>query len=137
MHIIVYNALASSRDEIVPLPVETSANYDVERLEDDMTWSLVTSSVLPNHNYVRIPSAALYTLFFNASDLHSLGATIFRVALVEEKLDPTVSAQLMRNMKTFDSSPNIRGTSEYKRYDSELKDDLIISNGILSVAFDR
>ena len=40
-------------------------------------------------------------------------------------------------MKTFDSSSNIRGMSEYKRYDSEVKDDLIVSNGILSVAFDR
>lgn len=114
--------------------METSAAYDVERLENDMTWSLVTSSLIPNNNYARIPSAAPYTLFFNASDLHSLGATIFRVALVEEKLDATVDVQSMRNMKTDDIGPNIRESLEY---DSELKDDLIVSNGILSVAFDR
>lgn len=116
--------------------METSAAYDVERLENDMRWSLVTSSLIPNYNYARIPSAAPYTLFFNASDLHSLGATIFRVILVEDKLNTTVHVQSMRNMKIDDIGPNIRGTLEYNR-SSELKDDLIVSNGILSVAFDR
>lgn len=78
-----------------------------------------------------------HTLFFNASDLHSLGATIFRVALGEEKLDPPVDDQSVRNTKTDIGPKNIRGVSEYNKFDSEFKDDLIVSNGILSVAFER
>jgi hypothetical protein len=55
---------------------------------------------------------------------------------VEEKLDPTVDAQSMRNTKT-DIGPKFRRETSDNRYDSELEDDLIVSNGVLSVAFDR
>ena len=129
--------------------MDSSSKYVVERLQDDMTWSALDSSLFPNHNYVRAPSAAQLTLYFNASELPPLGAAVFRIATSIEKDDldgtfPAVVARSNREVNFSSSSTshlrapsnNISASSGRNRF--VLRDnDLMVSNGILSVAFDR
>ena len=106
MYVIVYNALARMRTEAIPLPVDMANRYLVEQLQPDMVWSEVSSSLIPNQNYANINGAAQLTLYFNASDIPPLGASIFRIT--NTKLPPVQPV-----------------------------DDMTISNGVLSVGFDR
>lgn len=125
--------------------MDSSPKYVVERLQDDMTWLAVDSSLFPNHNYVRAPSAAKFTLYFNASELPPLGAAVFRIATSNEKdAFPAVVARSIReiNISSLSTSyirppsNNIRASSGRNRF--ILRDnELIASNGMLSVVFDR
>jgi hypothetical protein len=106
MYVIVNNALARMRTEAIPLPVDMANSYLVEQLQTDMVWNEVSSSLIPNQNYAQIDGAAQLTLYFNASDIPPLGASIFRIT--NTKLPP-----------------------------DQPVDDLTVSNGVLSVGFDR
>ena len=125
--------------------------YVVERLQDDMSWSAVASSLFPNHNYAMAPSAAKLTLYFNASDLPPLGAAVFRItsSKEEEELDATYPAVVARSMSEINIGSlfasnrkppdhSIRANSDRNRLVSQGKDnDLLASNGILAVVIDR
>lgn len=106
MYVVVYNALARLRTEAIPLPVDMANRYLVEQLQPDTVWSEVSSSLIPNQNYAKIDGAAQLSLYFNASDIPPLGASIFRIT--NTKLPP-----------------------------EQPVDDLTVSNGVLSVGFDR
>ena len=148
---VVYNAISNSQTEIVPLPVDSSSMYIVEHLQDVMTWSAVASSLFPNHNYTMAPSAAKYTLYFNASDLPPLGAAVFRItsSKEEDELDATYPAAVARSMSEINivslfasnrkpPDHSIRANSDRNRFNSQDKDnDFQASNGILSVVIDR
>ena len=134
------------RDEMIPLPVDSTGIYDVERLENDMTWLIVASSLIPNPNHAKIPSAAQFTLYFTASNLPPLGAAVYRIAnlVAEEKLDLTFPTAVARSTRTMNditnlknTGYNIRANTDRNRHISELEYDFIVSNGIISVTFDR
>ncbi len=118
--------------------------YVVKRLQDVMTWSVVASSLFPNHNYAMAPSATKYTLNFNASDLSPLGAAVYWIlsSKEEDELNATYPAAVnivslfASNGKPPDHS--IRANSDRNRFNSQDKDnDFQASNGILSVVIDR
>lgn len=125
--------------------------YVVERLQDVMTWSAVASSLFPNHNYAMAPSAAKYTLYFNASDLPPLGAAVFRItsSKEEDELNATYPAAIACSMSEINivslfasnrkpPDHSIRANSDRNRFNSQDKDnDFQASNGILSVVIDR
>ena len=106
MYVVVYNAIARRRIEAIPLPVDVATRYLVEQLQPDIVWTEASSSLIPNQNYAKIDGAAQLTLYFNASDIPPLGASIFRIT--NTKLPP-----------------------------EQPVDDMTISNGVLSVGFDR
>eukprot|EP00584_Thalassiosira_punctigera_P024560 CAMPEP_0172549416 /NCGR_PEP_ID=MMETSP1067-20121228/18519_1 /TAXON_ID=265564 ORGANISM="Thalassiosira punctigera, Strain Tpunct2005C2" /NCGR_SAMPLE_ID=MMETSP1067 /ASSEMBLY_ACC=CAM_ASM_000444 /LENGTH=1149 /DNA_ID=CAMNT_0013336807 /DNA_START=119 /DNA_END=3568 /DNA_ORIENTATION=+ len=131
IYAIVYNALANPQNEFIPLPVDSDSHYFVERLEASMEWSAVDSNIIPNPNYAKSSAAAQFTLHFKASDLPPLGAAVFRIRKSEEKLDPiSVVARSMR-----ESTRNLRTGPSPSGY--ALKNELEVSNGVLSVTFDR
>jgi hypothetical protein len=97
------------------------------------------------------PSAAKYTLYFNASDLPPLGAAVFRItsSKEEDELDATYPAAVARRMSDINivslfasnrkpPDHSIRANSDRNRFNSQDKDnDFQASNGILSVVIDR
>lgn len=124
----MYNALAQSRTEVVSLPVETNSPYEVEELQSGMVWSVVESTLFPNHNYTQSNGASQFVVHFKASNLPPLGASVFRLRRPEGDLTatPAISRRLIGS-ETALHQPEL----------THQEDDLTVSNGILSVAFDR
>jgi hypothetical protein len=97
------------------------------------------------------PSAAKYTLYFNASDLSPLRAAIFRIisSKEEDELNATYPATVAHSMSKINiislfasnrkpPDHSIRANSDQNRFNSQDKDnDFQASNGILSVVVDR
>lgn len=132
MYVVVYNALARARTEVTPLPVDSRSIYVVERLHPGMTtWSAVESELIPNHNYAKAHGAAQFTLYFNASNLPPLGAAIYRISnpLTNVDATPAVARNLLETR-----SMHLASTESST---SQTMEDLILSNGHLSVTIDR
>ncbi|KAL7554706.1 hypothetical protein ACHAWF_018221 [Thalassiosira exigua] len=139
IYVVAYNALAHTRSEVIPLPMDSDADYIVEELNAD-DWSAVSSSLIPNPNHARSPSGAHFTLYFEAKELPPLGASVFRVR-------KTVGPYQSIARRATESTPRrgdipsrrLRTTPNFPRDEllSQPEDDLILSNGALSVAFDR
>lgn len=122
----MYNALGRSRTEVIPLPVDSFSRYEVEQLQDDMEWVVVDSVLIPNPNYIGTANAAKFVLHFKAGT-PPLGASVFRVKRLENKLDifPGVASS-----RVLASSGDID-------YLAQPDSDLTVSNGVLSLSFDR
>ena len=139
IHVIVYNAIARARTEIMPLPVDSSSRYAVERLDSNLDWRGVDSSLIPNPNYAQTPAAAQFILYFKATEIPPLGAAVFRVVDSEAKIDcPPAVARRMAEQKAGTMPPSRLRTSS-KSIDQKLQteDEIQVSNGALSVTFDR
>jgi len=147
IYVIVYNALAQSRHETISLPVNSSSHYIVDRLEPSMEWSSssaaaspVEFSLLPNPNYANAATAAPFTLHFEANDLPPLGASVFRIRNEEEGKQHGVSsvAPVIIARRTIrEPMGSLRTNSNPDGYASQSENDLEVSNGVLSVTFDR
>eukprot|EP00804_Cyclotella_cryptica_P028863 CCRYP_008452-RC/>CCRYP_008452-RC protein AED:0.03 eAED:0.03 QI:1630/1/1/1/1/0.85/7/216/858 len=142
IYVVVYNALSSSRSEVISIPVaDTTGDYSVERLVNPPNdWVEVNRTLIPNAGYTRRPGAAQILLYFEASELPPIGAHVFRINKVEGDDIPTPSDA---NEKSSTSSlPRAFGNfyveSKHLRA-SQLNDetDIVITNGILSVRCDR
>ena len=114
IYVVVYNALAKIRDELIPLPVDSKSKYIVEQLEAS-EWEEVNSNLIPNSNYVKVDGAAQFTLYFKASSIPPLGASIFRIS---------------QSVKETPSQPD-EDLAEMKIMVGEE-----VSNGVLRVGFD-
>ena len=79
IYLLVYNALAHSRDEIVSVPVSVDGPYLVETLVGGDSWGSVESVVFPNANHVGRKEAAEYILYFDAKELNAVGVTLYRI----------------------------------------------------------
>ena len=125
IYVIVYNALAKERDEVVSLPIDSSSNYFVEKLGEKLVWVPLTSSYLPNANYAQVAGAASGIVYFEARDIPPLGALVFRVTrLEEERLSSVSNPAVPRNLRQSTTQNN-------------LDDEIVITNDILSVTFDK
>ena len=145
--VVVYNALAFKRSEVVPIPIESGGRYSVERLHGiPNNWSPVDSTLIPNVNYAKVSGAAQHILYFDANDLPPLGGSVFRVTKSEETIVrlPAVlhnAKESLNSRSAFSEDAsvvlgNLRTNQKHSKYVSQ-SDDIIISNGVLSVAFDR
>ncbi|KAL9187321.1 hypothetical protein ACHAXT_001424 [Thalassiosira profunda] len=130
IYVIVHNALATARTEAVPLPVETSSHYNVERLSGPkMEWSPADSTLVPNPNHAGSTNAAKFTLHFKA-DMPPLGASVFRVT----RNDSAAGSVAEPHLSTLSTEVL---PSRHLRTKPKAEDDILLSNGVLSVAFDR
>eukprot|EP00986_Skeletonema_menzelii_P007327 scaffold2854_cov140-Skeletonema_menzelii.AAC.3 len=127
IYVIVYNALAKERDEVVSLPIDSSTHSHVEKLlvGEHSDWVPVTSSVLPNANYAQVTGAASYIVYFEAKNIPPLGALVFRVSRRSEGE--------MLSLASFPAFPrNLRRSVE-----NDIDDEIVMSNDMLSVKFAR
>ena len=125
IYVIVYNALARKRDEVVSLPLDSSSKYSVEKWVGGQTeWVPVKSSVLPNANYAQVTKAASSIAYFEARDIPPLGASVFRVSRFEDEMLSSVSIPAV--------SRNLRRSVQ-----NDMDDEIVMSNGILSVTVDQ
>jgi hypothetical protein len=126
IYIIVYNALAIKRDEVLSLPIDSSSRYIVEQLgEDQSDRTLVDGVVLPNANYAQVTGAALDILYFEARGIPPLGVSVFRITKVENEQLSSASATpaVPRNLRWNDME--------------SAEEEIVITNDILSVSFDH
>ena len=140
-YVVVYNALTSNRSEVIPLPVSVLA-MKVERLAsvpDD--WAVVASTVIANANYanVNVADAAGYTLWLEARDLPPTGALVFRITRSEERHDPASTVRIANEVvdEGTISLSHLRSGQNNGELASVDTSDLVFSNGVLSVTFDR
>jgi hypothetical protein len=140
-YVVVYNALTSNRSEVIPLPVSVLA-MKVERLAsvpDD--WAVVASTVIANANYanVNVADAAGYTLWLEARDLPPTGALVFRITRSEERHDPASTVRIANEVvdEATISLSHLRSGQNNGELASVDTSDLVFSNGVLSVTFDR
>lgn len=137
IYVIVYNALAHARSEAVPLPVDSANHYIVERLQADMGWAAVQSNLIANHNYAKTIAAAPFTLYFKAR-MPPLGASVFRIKNSEENIDSLpVVARSMIESKSSTTSGHLRVSQDHNSFVPQAEGDLVVSNDVLSVEFDR
>mmetsp|Transcript_22177 Transcript_22177/g.44555 ORF Transcript_22177/g.44555 Transcript_22177/m.44555 type:complete len:1112 (-) Transcript_22177:51-3386(-) len=125
IYVIVYNALAKERHEVVSLPIDSSSYYFVEKLGGEQSdWVPVESSVLPNANYAQVIGAASNIMHFEAKDIPPLGASVFRVSRLEDEvLSSTSIPAVPRNLR--------------RSVQNDMGDEIVMSNDILSVTFDQ
>lgn len=125
IYIIVYNALAKQRHEVVSLPVDSSSRFVVEQLTVE-DWVTIDNEVVANENYVQVKEAASNRLLFEAQ-LPPLGVSIYRVASFKDK-------QLSSASAIHPAVPRkLRRTSTQ----NDKEEDIIMTNDILSVSLDR
>jgi len=124
IYIIVYNALAKQRDEMVSLPVDSSSRFVVKQLTID-GWMPIDNEVMTNENYAQVKGAASNLLLFKGQ-LPPLGVSVFRAARLQDKQlssastnHPAVPRKLLR--------PSTQNDKE---------EDIIMTNDILSVTLD-
>ena len=100
VYLVVYNALAQSRDEYVAVPVAIDVKYHVSRLVKvggDEVWQDVKSQVIPNKNYAGIKAPADFVLHFPAKSLPGVGAAIYRIEMMRgETLDALPQINLLQ-----------------------------------------
>lgn len=145
IYVVVYNALASVRSEAIHLPIDSAATYNVEKILA-AEWSAVTSNLLPNPNYTRSSAAAGFTLIFKADELPPLGASVFRISKIASgnnvPLQSVATGESQRNIpldyhniNAYDSlsEDTVNGGGDMPNRRGEDR----ISNGVLSVSFDR
>jgi hypothetical protein len=141
MYVVVYNALSSRRSEVISIPVaDTAGDYRVERLVNSPNdWVQVRSTLIPNEGYTNRSGAAHFILYFEASELPPIGAHVFRINNVERDSIPILShaneqppAILPRASHKFSAESNHLRANQLKE-----ENDIVITNGILSVTCDR
>lgn len=141
MYVVVYNALSSCRSEVVSIPVaDTAGEYRVERLVNSpKDWVQVSSTLILNAGYTNRSGAAGFILYFEASKLPPIGARIFRINKVDGDNIPILSdANEQPTVIHPKASPNFSVESSHLRANQLNKEnDIVITNGILSVTCDR
>jgi len=140
LYVVVYNGLAKQRSAIISLPISASAVEEapsvgvvVQRLSNQET---VEGSIHLQGN-----SAVLY---FNTGSLPPVGGSVFRVTFVSEKVESSLSQDTASSAKILSqdtaSSLAARSMLSKQQCGSAIKfsgDTAEVSNGILSVRFDR
>lgn len=113
----------------------------MERLVNHNEWQQVSTSLVPNSNYPNTSGAASAILYFDAA-VPPISSTIFRINRAESEnasdlADPGM--QSLANTNTLDSSD--KGTSHLRAkqvdIDIENENEIVISNGLLTVHCDR
>jgi hypothetical protein len=134
MYVIVYNALSTKTSSIVQLPVSVEAVFNITRIDDDddklRTGSQIIHSVkshfiASSSGGSQAATAAKYILNFETGVLPPVGAASFRIKLSD------VSLPVMPEEGGDENEEN----EEDK--DEGLEQDFVVSNGILTVNFDR
>lgn len=129
IYVFVYNALSSSRSEVISLPVSGNldASYIVERLTGlPNEWQQMSSTLITNANYADISGAAQTVLYFEASELLPVGGHVFRVTRDD------YATGVPEPMQSSNDAPHLRAGQN-----SDTENDLVIGNGIISVHCDR
>jgi len=109
--------------------VETNSPYEVEELQSGMVWSVVESTLFPNHNYTQSNGASQFVVHFKASNLPPLGASVFRLKRPEGYF---TTRGLIGSEPALHQPVN----SDHSEQLTHQEDDLTVSNGVLSVVFD-
>lgn len=125
IYIILYNALAKQRHEVVSLPIDSSSRFVVEQLTIE-GWVTIDNEVMANENYAQVKWAASNLLFFEV-ELPPLGVSIYRVASLQDK-------QLSSASTNYPAVPRklLRPSTQ-----NDKEEDIIMTNDILSVTLDR
>ncbi len=119
VYVAAYNAMGIRRTEVVALPVDLDATYEVTNLatSENVDCALIPF-VGPKNNEDQTASGS-FKLYFEAKNLPPLGAVLFRIRIVDEK------------------SSAISPSKQLERVGSSQKGDITVNNGIISVSFDR
>jgi len=127
IYLVVYNALAQTRDEYVTVPVAVDAKYQVSRLVEvgsDETRD-VKSALIPNKNYAGLKSSADYVLHFPTENLPAVGAALYRIKMVP---NDTPDALAQNNL--------VQPTSLLRRMlQTNEKEQFTVSSGLIEAKF--
>jgi len=115
--IVAYNALASSRSDVVGVPVSIDASYRVWNL---MTNAEVDSILLPRDNSAGVANSSNFVLYFDTGDIPAIGGVSYRIEMVEG-----IPSAISSTAKS--SSSGLRSS----------EDSLIVNNGDFSIYVDR
>ena len=135
VYVVVYNSLGQSRSSVIRLPVSSNGTYLVTRL-----WASGDDArLLP-----AIPSlasgtsccAAKYILPFQTGLLPPVGASVFRISKQEEEQGREKVASPQPSSATWGKPVEYRRLESARTHDGELKADVEVSNGLLTVIFD-
>jgi alpha-mannosidase len=99
----VYNSLSHARTEIVGVPVQSGGEYVVY---DGTEQVEIEASVIAN-SFPMDESAAPYTLYFQAEDLHPMGMKFYSIKMGEAKAEPVPAAA-----STATSRRSLRGKED-------------------------
>ena len=124
LYVVVYNGLAKQRPAIISLPISADIMQRAEDV-DVIVQQLGSNETVKGSVSLQDGSAILY---FSTGPLPPVGGTVFRISFVNDLLEDSASSLVRRSMmKRQYSGSDIR-------FDGDKAD---ISNGILSVRFDR
>ena len=135
LYVVVYNALAKQRSAIISLPLPTDTDsrdsqlVTVRRISDDVGVEARTT----------LKDDGSSVLYFNTGLLPPIGGVVFRVSVIDSggvrsdsQNESPASSVDRRSMLTQNRISNRNGISFHQD-----KDTAEVSNGILSVRFDR
>eukprot|EP00591_Stephanopyxis_turris_P017428 CAMPEP_0195539222 /NCGR_PEP_ID=MMETSP0794_2-20130614/49941_1 /TAXON_ID=515487 /ORGANISM="Stephanopyxis turris, Strain CCMP 815" /LENGTH=1047 /DNA_ID=CAMNT_0040673245 /DNA_START=100 /DNA_END=3243 /DNA_ORIENTATION=+ len=131
LYVVAYNALSSSREEIISVPVAADATYVVYRVDEEVSNQIpVTSVLMQSHNPSKTQEAAGFILHVETGNIPALGAIILRIEMV--------STESSKTHPSTDFAPacrrereNVRGSKEQDRSTAD------IFNGKLNFIFDK
>mmetsp|Transcript_35433 Transcript_35433/g.82180 ORF Transcript_35433/g.82180 Transcript_35433/m.82180 type:complete len:513 (-) Transcript_35433:227-1765(-) len=78
LYVVVYNALSTSRNEVMAIPVSRDATFEVFNVE---TNAKVDIALMPSSGNIG-DSSSKYTLHFEANSIPPLGAVTFQIKMI-------------------------------------------------------
>ena len=135
VYAIVYNSLGQSRSSVIRLPVSSNGTYRVTRFRASGDDAHLLQAI-PSLTSGTSCCAAKYVLPFQTGLLPPVGASVFRISKQEEEQGREQVASPQRSSATWEEPVEYRRLESARTHDRELKADVEVSNGLLTVVFD-
>ena len=126
MYVVLYNALGTNRSQIVRLPVSTNGTFKVSRVGDAGN-SIISAIPSPFDTH----TSAKYVLPFASGPITPVGVTVFQITQTDDRVNP-----VSLHNPISASAPGDRSLRASKD-NSGVQEEVIVSNGDLTVRFDR
>ena len=119
IYVAPYNALPSSRSEVLSIPVTKDATY---RVLNTATGEVVESELIPWKNYAENDFSSNFKLYFNVENLPPLGSHIYKIEMID-MIPSSIQSKSLNEVRSLRSSKK--------------ESKFIVDNGMIAARFDR
>lgn len=134
VYAVVYNSLGQSRSSAIRLPVSSNGTYLVTRIGASIDDARLLPAI-PSWASGTSCCAAKYVLPITCL-LPPVGASVFRISKQQDEQGQQKAASPQRSSATREEPVEYRRLESAQTHDGELKADVEVSNGLLTVIFD-